>query len=317
MSVVTEAAAVAVGVLGTGTMGSGIAWLFARAGHPVRVCDVDSAAARAGLERLESRLRDARAAGALDHDLAHLDAIEVRDDVEGVAHDSRLVIEAVSEDAAVKADVLTRLSAAADPMAVLASNTSSLLISGLARSVARPERFVGIHFFNPADAIPGVEVIPHADTDPAVVASVMTMLSAVGKDPAVAADAPGFIANRLQFALFHEALRCVDEGIATVEDIDTIVRSTFGFRLAAYGPFRIADMAGLDVYRSILGVLSEGIGAPFTIPDSLERMVERGDLGVKSGTGYGDHGDGRGAALLEERDARYRAILAAVRSVQS
>lgn len=300
-----------VGVLGAGTMGSAIAWLFARSGLPVRISDTDAVVAERGIARLRQRLEGASTTDVVEESLAGLGGIQIVPDAQELGRQSTVIIEAVSEELTVKERVLADVSATAAPSAIIASNTSSLLISGLAESVRNPSRFIGIHFFNPADAVPGVEVIPHATTDPAVVADAMGLLRAVGKEPAVAEDSPGFIANRLQFALFHEALRCVDEGLATVEDIDSIVRSTFGFRLAAYGPFRIADMAGLDVYRSILAVLRDGIGAPFTVPERLSRMVEQGDLGVKSGRGFSEYAEGSVPRLLEEREAVYRDILAA------
>jgi 3-hydroxybutyryl-CoA dehydrogenase len=218
------------------------------------------------------------------------------------------VFEAVPEDLDLKHDVLASCADGAPPEAIIVSNTSSLPIDELAKSVRDPGRFLGMHWFNPPEWTPGVEVIPAAATDPEVVERVMEFLRAIGKRPAVVGSGPGFVANRIQMALFLEALRCVEEGLASPPEVDEVVRSCFGFRLPFFGPFQIADMAGLDVYVSVLNTLKEGLGERFEVPDSLHELVEQGCTGAKSGAGFLTYSDEERDRLLIERDRRYAAL---------
>src|SRR5262249_34506654 len=166
---------------------------------------------------------------------------------------------------------------------VVATNTSSLPVDRLAEPLKHPERFVGMHWFNPPEWTPGVEVVAAPLTDPAVVDRVMTFLRALGKAPAVVRASTGFVANRLQMALLCEAVRCVEDRIATPEEIDEVVRSTFGFRLPFFGPFQIADMAGLDVYEAVMQEHRDHLGERFFIPEMLRERVERGQTGTFAG----------------------------------
>jgi len=172
---------------------------------------------------------------------------------------------------------------------------------------------VGVHFFNPAEVMPGVEVIPSAATDPGVVTRALSILEGLGKTPTVVRSSAGFIGNRLQLALFAEAARCVEEGLAGPEDIDRIVRTTFGPRLAAYGPFAIADMAGLDIFEAILKQLQEAFGDRFAAPVGLAQKVAEQKLGTKTLGGYFSYDEAEVAALQAERDATYQRIIDAAR----
>ncbi|HEV3476402.1 MAG TPA: 3-hydroxyacyl-CoA dehydrogenase family protein, partial [Rubrobacteraceae bacterium] len=214
----------------------------------------------------------------------------------------------VPEDLELKHEILAACSDAAPAESVIVSNTSSFPMDELAKSVERPGRFVGTHWFNPPEWTPGVEVIPAAATDPEVVERVMVFLRALGKRPATVGDGPGFVANRIQNALFLEALRCVEEGLASPQEVDEVVRSCFGFRLPFFGPFQIADMAGLDVYVSVLETLREGLGERFETPDALRELVELGRTGTKSGAGFLEYSDEERERLLLERDRRYAAL---------
>lgn len=184
---------------------------------------------------------DCRTRTILDHNLRV--AANVEDAVVAT-----FIEEAVAEDGELKRVTLARISAAAQPAAIIGTDTSTSAISDLGPAVEHPARFLGIHFMNPAPFVAGVEVIPHAGTDPSAVATITAILTAAGKQPVTVADTTGFVVNRLQYALFSEAARLVGEGVATVADIDSLVLTSFGFRLAVFGPFAIADMAGLDVY---------------------------------------------------------------------
>ncbi|GAA0624953.1 3-hydroxyacyl-CoA dehydrogenase family protein [Kribbella sandramycini] len=278
-------------------MGQGIAAVLAAAGHEVTV--VDTADRLPGsLARIASRQPAPPSPVSGTPELA--DAVA----------SAALVIEAVPEDLGLKLGVLAAISAATGPDAIIATNTSSLPLDRLATAVVHPERFLAAHFFHPAETIPGVEVARAEQTGQHAVDEVLRVLSAAGKEPIEVAACVGFVANRLQLALFQEALACVEEGVITPADLDAVVRRTMGVRLPAYGPFAVADMAGLDVYRSILTVLHEQYGDRFAVPERITAMVEAGRLGAKAGAGFFEYADADQLAV--RRDAVYRRILGAV-----
>jgi 3-hydroxybutyryl-CoA dehydrogenase len=296
-------------VIGAGTMGLGVAESFAAAGISVRLADATSELARQAKEQLVERTRGHAEAGLVAAeavDLAH--EVEAAEGTIEAVRGVDFVFEAVPEDLDLKHDILTSCADGAPPEAVIVSNTSSLPIDELAKSVRDPGRFLGMHWFNPPEWTPGVEVIPAATTDSEVVERVVEFLRAIGKRPAVVGSGPGFVANRIQMALFLEALRCVEEGLASPQEVDEVVRSCFGFRLPFFGPFQIADMAGLDVYVSVLKTLKEGLGERFEVPDSLDELVEQGCTGAKSGAGFLTYSDEERDQLLLERDRRYAAL---------
>ena len=173
--------------------------------------------------------------------------------IEEAVSRAEYVIEAVYEDREVKLEVLRRVEAAASQEAVVSTNTSSIPIASLSEHLEHRARFLGAHWFNPPQFVPAVELIACPDTAPQVMDTVEEFLRLVHKRPARVADSTGFVANRLQYALFQEAAAIVAEGIASAETVDQIVRTSFGFRLPFFGPFAIADMAGLDVYRASTG----------------------------------------------------------------
>jgi 3-hydroxybutyryl-CoA dehydrogenase len=298
-----------VAVVGAGTMGLGVAECFAAAGIGVRLTDATPDLTRQAKERLVERARGHAAAGLLaDEAAGRVQAVETADSAAEAASGVDLVFEAVPEDMDLKRETLGACSGAAPSEAVLVSNTSSLPINDLAAFVERPEGFCGMHWFNPPEWTPGVEVIPARATAAETVERVVEFLRGVGKRPAVVGDGPGFVANRIQNALFLEAVRCVEEGLASPQEVDEVVRSCFGFRLPFFGPFQIADMAGLDVYESVLGVLEEGLGGRFEAPDTLRELVARGRTGTKSGAGFLEYTEEERDRLLLERDRRYAAL---------
>ena len=296
-----------VAIIGSGYMGGGIAQVLARTGRRVRIADVSEEVAVRNLERLlaESRafedagLFPAGSTAAIEANLTPAATIE--EAVDG----ADFVEEAVPEILELKRETLARISAAARADAILGSNTSTIAIGRMAPAVEGPERFLGVHFSNPAPFIPGVELIPHDTTHPAVLAPVEALLVEAGKVPARLKDSTGFVLNRLQYALFTEAAQLVEEGVATAEDIDTIVRTTFGFRLPFFGPFAIADMAGLDVYAFCYASLQTRWPERFATPPVLERLVGAGRLGTKSGGGFLDVPAERIPELLEYRNRAY------------
>jgi 3-hydroxybutyryl-CoA dehydrogenase len=290
-------------------MGLGVAECFAAAGIGVRLTDATPDLTRQAKERLVERARGHAAAGLLaDEAAGRVEAVETADSAAEAASGVDLVFEAVPEDMDLKRETLSACSGAAPSEAVIVSNTSSLPINDLAAFVERPEGFCGMHWFNPPEWTPGVEVIPARATAAETVERVVEFLRGVGKRPAVVGDGPGFVANRIQNALFLEAVRCVEEGLASPQEVDEVVRSCFGFRLPFFGPFQIADMAGLDVYESVLGVLEEGLGGRFEAPDTLRELVARGRTGTKSGAGFLEYTEEERDRLLLERDRRYAAL---------
>ena len=295
-------------IIGSGTMGLGVAETFAAAGIRTRISDETPEQTRQAKDRLMERAQGHAEAGLLAAEVIdRAEAVEVADDIPGAVRDVDLVFEAVPEALGLKHDVLAVCADAAPSEAVIVSNTSSLPMDELAKSVERQERFLGMHWFNPPEWTPGVEVIPAAVTDPEVVERIVEFLRTIGKRPVVVASGPGFIANRIQTALFLEALSCVEEGLASPEEVDEVVRSCFGFRLPFFGPFQIADMAGLDVYVSVLETLEEGLGDRFEPPVALRELVEQGRTGTKSGAGFLTYSDEERDRLLLERDRRYAA----------
>jgi 3-hydroxybutyryl-CoA dehydrogenase len=288
-------------------MGLGVAECFAAAGIEVVLTDATPDLTREAKERLVRRARGHADAGLLaESTVGRVEAVETADDVAGTVAD--LVFEAVPEDFGLKEEILTSCSAAAPQEAVIVSNTSSLPINDLAEFVGRPGRFCGMHWFNPPEWTPGVEVIPAVATAPEVVGRLVEFLRSIGKRPAVVGDGPGFVANRIQNAMFLEAVRCVEEGLASPQEVDEVVRSCFGFRLPFFGPFQISDMAGLDVYENVLDVLREGLGERFEAPQSLRMLVQEGRTGTKSGAGFLEYTDEERERLLFERDRRYAAL---------
>ena len=213
--------------------------------------------------------------------------------------------EAVPEVLDIKRSTLKQISAYAMSDAIIGSNTSTIRIGDMAGAVEHPERFLGVHFSNPSPFIPGVEIIPHPGTAPETVETARNFVHSTGKSTAVVQDRTGFVLNRLQYALFHEATALVEEGAATAEDIDTLVRTTFGFRLPFFGPFAIADMAGLDVYDFCYRSLQSDFPDRFATPKVLTDLVSAGKLGTKTGAGFLDVPADRIPELVAYRNKAY------------
>lgn len=299
-----------IAVVGSGYMGGGIAQVLALAGHTVRIADVSAEIAASNLARLLTEADQFAADGLFPADARErIEAnVSAAESIEDAVSDAEFIEEAVPEKIEIKHETLRRISAAARPDAIIGSNTSTILIAALAEAVEHPERFLGVHFSNPAPFIPGVELIPHPGTDDGIIPVVEEIVASTGKETARVKDATGFVLNRLQYALFHEATQIVEEGIATADDIDTIVRTTFGFRLPVFGPFAIADMAGLDVYSFCYASLQTRWPERFATPDSLKELVDAGKFGTKTGAGYLDVPAERTAELIAYRNKAYVAI---------
>jgi 3-hydroxybutyryl-CoA dehydrogenase len=271
-----------VGVIGGGRMGAGIAHAFLLAGATVTVVERDAGAAEAARDRIaESVRRSVERGGAVDPD-ASLAALDVATDSAALAG-CTLIIEAVPEDRELKRAALRRAAASAGPTAVLATNTSSISIDDLADDLDLPERFLGLHFFNPVPASRLVEIVVGKATELAVVDDARGWVAALGKAPVVVRDSPGFASSRLGVALGLEAIRMLEEGVASAADIDAAME--LGYRHPV-GPLRTTDIVGLDVRLGIAEELHARLGDRFAPPQLLRRMVADGRLGRKSGRGF-------------------------------
>lgn len=274
-----------VGVLGGGRMGAGIAHGFLVSGANVVVVERDAAAAQAARERVEASAvrtieRDLQA-GNLDEMLSRL---TVSVDY-GEFRDRQLVVEAVPEDWDLKVAALRKVEEYAAPGTVLASNTSSLSVSGLAEELARPQDFLGLHFFNPVPASTLIEVVIGKQTLPGLVEQARNWVQRLGKTAVVVNDAPGFASSRLGVAIALEAMRMVEEGVASAEDIDNAM--VLGYKHPT-GPLRTTDIVGLDVRLGIAEYLHRTLGERFAPPQILRDKVARGELGRKTGKGFYD-----------------------------
>jgi 3-hydroxybutyryl-CoA dehydrogenase len=274
-----------VGVVGAGTMGHGIAQVFARAGFDVRLVDVS----RPALDRAETQIRASLAKfvdkGTLtvsdrDAALGRLRTTTALDDLV----DAEYVVEAILEDVGAKRELFQRLDGMTAPETILASNTSSISITVLGAATKRPDRVLGMHFMNPVPLMNLVELIRGQATSDASMATATSLCAALGKTGVEAADYPGFIANRILLPMLNEAFYAVLEGVGTPEAIDAVMKGGMNHPM---GPLALADLIGLDVCLAILNVLHEGLGDPKYRPcPLLKRMVAAGYLGRKSGRGF-------------------------------
>ena len=274
-----------VGVVGSGTMGNGIAQVFAQHGWEVILVDVAQAALdqalvtiKANLERMVKKgTLTAEAAGAVPG------RITTGTDVAAV-RDASLVVEAASENAALKFSLFEALDRACRPEAILATNTSSISITEIAARTKRPAQVIGMHFMNPVPVMQLVEVIRGQATSPATTATVMETATALGKTPVEVNDYPGFVANRVLMPMINEAIFCVMEGVATPDAVDTVMKLGMAHPM---GPLALADLIGLDTCLAILEVLHRGLGDDKYRPcPLLRRMVAAGQLGRKTGRGF-------------------------------
>ena len=273
-----------VGVYGGGRMGAGIAHAFLAAGSEVVVVETDEAAVAAARERVATSLLGAEQRGKLDCSAAEaLARLDVTTDPGALAA-AGLVVEAVPEDPDLKARVLGAVQDAA-PDAVLATNTSSLSVDGLAAGLRMPERFVGLHFFNPVPASSLVEIVAGSATSEDLVEAAQAWVGALDKTAITVTDSPGFASSRLGVAIALEAMRMLEEGVASAADIDTAM--TLGYRHPV-GPLRTTDLVGLDVRLAIAEHLAREVGARFDPPQILRDKVAAGELGRKTGRGFYD-----------------------------
>lgn len=297
-----------IAVVGAGIMGTGIAQVFAEAGLDVRLYarrrdSLDQARARIAANQAEMRT------AGLAVDGEALDRVAGTDDLAEAVGEAEFVSENVSEDIALKQKVFAELDRLAPGSAVLSTNTSGLSITAIAEATSRPERVVGLHWLNPPHLMPVVEVCRGQRTSDAVMETTSELARRAGRQPIrVERDVPGFLVNRLQFALLREAFHIVDEGIASAEDVDRAVQGGLGLRWAAVGPFRVVDLAGLATFRAVATQLFPGLAAETTPPGMLAEKLERGESGAAAGRGFHSYPPGAHEALIAGRNARLLAL---------
>jgi 3-hydroxybutyryl-CoA dehydrogenase len=275
-------------VLGAGTMGHGIAQVLAQVGIEVRLYDVDAPRVEGGLERIRHNLDKGVELGKVDpadRDAA-LGRVSASTDLAAAVEGTDLVVEAAPEKMELKRSLFGEVEAAAPEDALLATNTSSLSIARLGEALARPERFLGLHFFNPVHLMKLVEVVWGPSTDRSYLEAAVQLVGRLGKEPVVVKDSPGFASSRLGVLLGLEAIRMVEEGVASAEDIDRAME--LGYR-HPMGPLKLGDLVGLDVRLGIAEYLHEELGSEaFRPPELLREMVAEGRTGKKAGRGFYD-----------------------------
>jgi 3-hydroxybutyryl-CoA dehydrogenase len=281
-----------IAVIGAGTMGSGIAHVFAQYGYRVSLADVSDTALQKAVQTIGVNLERQKTKGVITEEIRTqaLSRLHTFTDLEKAVAEADLVVEAATENEAVKLKLFEELDRYAPAAAILASNTSSISITRIASATKRPAQVIGMHFMNPVPVMKLVEVINGYATDAAVTETVLQITKQIDKTACVVNDYPGFIANRILMPMINEAIRALFEGVAGVEEIDTIMKLGMAHPM---GPLQLADFIGLDVCLSIMQVLDEGLDRPAYAPcPLLVNMVNAGKLGVKSGEGFYSYSPG-------------------------
>jgi len=272
-------------VVGAGTMGHGIAQVLAMAGMEVVLVDKEAQALMLAHQKISSNLKKACNLGKISPQLesAALERLRISEDMQAI-RDADLIIEAVPEILELKKEVLKYVDQLAKPEAILATNTSSLSVDEIAHSTSRPQQVIGLHFFNPVHIMKLLEIIVTKQTSPDVLTCARTFASLIGKTSIVVHNSPGFATSRLGICFALEAMRMLEEGVASVEDIDTAMMLGYGHPM---GPLKLTDLVGLDVRLAIAESLTTNLkNAAFAPPAILRTMVSEGKLGQKSGQGF-------------------------------
>jgi 3-hydroxyacyl-CoA dehydrogenase len=293
-----------VAVIGTGTMGPGIAQVLAQHEIEVQIFDIDPEQLKKARETLGANLNLMEQAGML----SGTGAADARNRIQDAAsltdavRDADLVIEVIPEVMDLKARLLSELDEICGPDTILASNTSGLSITKMAQATQRPEKVVGMHWWNPPIIIPVIEIVKGESTGEDVLQTIDNLIRKIGKVPVlVKKDVPGFLGNRLQYALMREAIALLNEGVASAEDIDTMIKAGIGFKFPVMGPLETIDMAGLDIYYRVSQYLNKDLDKSDGAAPIVAKMVEQGDLGLKSGKGFYDYSNQDIKALMGGR----------------
>ena len=297
-----------VGIVGAGTMGAGVAEIFVRFGYTVILYNRSQEGMQRAVERLQSKIAVAPAPIEENTDVTGA-KIYTTHDLTGLAQVD-LISESIAENLKVKQEIFRQLDEICDANTLFTTNTSGLSIAQIAIAVSHPERFAGVHFFNPPEIVPAVEVIKGTETSDATCEILIDLLKLMKKQPIlVQKDVPGFVASRLQFAVVREALHLVEEGIASPADIDAVMKHGLGLRWALLGPLEIADLGGLDIFNTVGSYVARSMSNATDSPKVLQDLVAAGKLGAKTGSGFYDYPPGKASALIAERDEKLLEIL--------
>ena len=287
-----------IAVIGAGTMGNGIAHVFARYGYQVQLTDISTKTLEQGLQTISRNLDRMMAKEVLSADdvKSTLGNISIGTDLKEAVSQADLVVEAAPEDLGVKIRIFKDLDKLCGDETILATNTSSISVTALAAVTKRPGQVIGMHFMNPVPLMPLVEIIRGYNTADKVTEKVVQTAEKLGKTPVIVNDYPGFVANRILMPMINEAIECLHQGVAGVVEIDAVMKLGMAHPM---GPLQLADFIGLDVCLSIMKVLFNGFGNPKYAPSPLLiNMVTAGKLGVKSGEGFYDYSESRKAEKI-------------------
>jgi 3-hydroxyacyl-CoA dehydrogenase len=284
-------------VVGSGTMGPGIAATLARAGATVRLYDIsDDAIARAeGAYGVVQGVLEA-----VDTPSAPGGSVTFGTDLEKALADTELIIEAVPEKLELKRQVLADLEARISEKVIIATNTSGIPITTMAEGMTVPGRLIGMHWSNPPHLIPMIEIIPGAETDAALVEKLTDIVKSFDYVPVLEKEIPGFVENRVLYAILRECMALLEEGIVTPEGLDACVKWGIGYKLSVIGPTRLLDMAGLDIYQAVSTYLNKDLDASTDTPQLIKDKIAEGKLGFKSGAGMYEYGPGEVDAKRKE-----------------
>ncbi len=308
-----------VAIVGAGTMGGGIGLCFARAGYDVILQDVLDDQLEKALDRIERSQRVFIQELAFSEASAKADRerISVTKSLKGALDGVQLVLEAIPENLKLKQALFAQMEAFCATETILATNTSGLSIASIASACIRPERVAGMHWVNPPEFVPLVEVIRGEKTADETVNLIFGIAERLGKMPIIIQkELPGFAMNRLQFAALREALHLVEAGVVTPEDADRAMSYGIGFRYPWLGPLKTADLGGLDVFHSVASYLFSDLNAMKSPPESLRRLVEEGKLGIKTGKGFYDYEKESSEEILRKRDLYFLRQWKLIRDIQ-
>ena len=306
-------------VVGAGTMGHGFAQIFSMNNLFVWSVDENEELLTRARGWITDNLNYMVELGEIEKEQVEptLSRIQFTIDLKQAASKADYVLEAINENLDLKKRLFQQLGSWTKPHVILATNTSSFNINELSAVTPHPERVIGTHWFHPPQITPCVEIIPSKVTNQETIGAATDLMRRIGKVPTRCKSAPGFVANRIQLAMAAEALAIVEEGLATPEEVDQIVRTSFGFRLSAYGPLQICDQAGADTYYAIYEYLYGKLKREQFKPSSLlKRLVGQGRLGLKTGHGFYEYKQGAAEAMKRERDRKLFARLRLFREEQ-
>lgn len=290
-----------VSIIGSGTMGNGIAHTFALAGFNVRLIDISDERLKKGLTAIGKNLDRQISKGLISEviKISTLGNIQTFTDTHSGVKDSDLIIEAATENLDIKLDIFRNLDQYCKPDAILASNTSSISITKIASVTGRPDKVIGMHFMNPVPVMKLVEIIRGYSTSEQVTKTIMDLTVKLDKVPVEVNDYPGFVANRILMPMINEAIQTLHEGVAGVNEIDTVMKLGMAHPM---GPLQLADFIGLDVCLAILNVLYQGFGnTKYAACPLLVNMVAAGQLGIKSGSGFYDYSAGSKELIISKK----------------